>query len=64
LAEYLQFSSIGQERQLVAEPAAVGFLDLLKYCNDPEDETVIGRWGGFVEFGGAEHNSHKSTSIS
>ena len=42
LAEYLQEVSMGQERQLVALPAAVGFRVLLKYWSDPTEVTVVG----------------------
>jgi hypothetical protein len=34
--------SIGQDKQLVALPAAVGLRVLLKYCREPEDPTVVG----------------------
>jgi len=34
--------SMGQERQFVAEPAAVGFRVRLKYWRAPLEETVVG----------------------
>jgi hypothetical protein len=41
-AEYLQDSSMGQERQFVTFPAAVGLRVLLKYWREPEELTVVG----------------------
>jgi hypothetical protein len=64
LAEYLQDASIGQERQFVAFPAAVGFLVLLKYCRDPTDVTVVGMWAGVVDPGGGEQSNQRRRSIS
>jgi hypothetical protein len=55
---------MGQERQLVALPAAVGFRVLLKYWSDPTEVTVVGIWAGLVEPGGGEHSSQRRTSIS
>ena len=35
--------SIGQDRQLVASPAAAGFRDRLKYESVPVEDSVLGR---------------------
>lgn len=64
LAEYLQESSTGHERQLVALPAAVGLRVLLKYWRDPEEVTVVGICAGWDELGGGEQRSQRSKSIS
>jgi hypothetical protein len=55
---------MGQERQLVASPAAVGLRVLLKYNKDPDEATVVGTWGGSLEPGAGEQRSHRSRSIS
>jgi hypothetical protein len=41
-AEYLQLGSAGQERQLVAFPAAVGLRALLKYWREPVEVILVG----------------------
>lgn len=64
LAEYLQLDSIGHEKQLVALPAAVGLRVLLKYWRAAEEETVVGMWAGWVEFGGGEERIQRRRSMS
>ena len=63
-AEYLQDCSIGQDKQLVAFSAAVGFRDLLNCCKAPVDETVVGICAGLSEPVGGEQRSQRRTSIS
>lgn len=55
---------MGQARQLVAFPAAVGLRDLLKYWSEPVEVTVVGMCAGLVELGGGEHRSQRRRSMS
>lgn len=64
LAEYLQDSSIGQDRQFVASPAAVGLRVLLNSWREPAELTVVGICAGWMDPGGGEHKSHNNTSMS
>lgn len=40
--------STAQERQFVASPAKDGFLERLKYFNEPVEVIRDGKWGGPV----------------
>lgn len=60
----MQSFSIGQERQFVADPAAVGLRVLVKYWSDPVEEMVAGICAGCVEFGGGEQSIQRRRSIS
>ena len=55
---------MGQDRQFVASPAAVGFRVLLKYCSEPDEVTVVGMCTGLEESAGSEQSSQRSKSIS
>lgn len=55
---------MGQERQLVASPAAVGLRALLKCSTDPDEVTVLGMCGGSLEPGVGEQRSQRRRSIS
>lgn len=48
----------------MAVPAALGLRLLVKYWREPEDDTLEGRCGGLVEFGGGEQRSQRRKSIS
>lgn len=56
---------MGQERQFVASPAAMGLRALRNWERKPDEEIVDGRWGGDVSsaFVG-EQRSQKRISIS
>lgn len=55
---------MGQERQFVAVPAAVGLRILVKYWRAPDEETVVGMCAGWVESGGGEQRSQRRRSMS
>ena len=55
---------MGQERQFVAVPAAVGLRDLLKYWREPVEVIEVGMWAGLEEPGGGEQRSQRRTSMS
>lgn len=55
---------MGQDKQLVALPAAVGFRFLLKYRTDPEEDTEVGICGGSLDPAGGEQRSQRRRSIS
>jgi len=63
-AENWHSGSAGQERQFVAAAARAGLRCLVKYCKDPEEEIVLGRWAGLVEPGAGEQRSQSRMSIS
>ena len=44
--------------------AKAGFLDLLKYNSEPEEDTLEGRWGGLVDDAGGEQSNQSSKSMS
>ena len=48
----------------MAFPASIGLRDFLKYCNEPEELTDVGRWAGFEDPGGGEQRSQRRMSIS
>ena len=64
MAEYLQELSMGQLKQFVELPAAVGLRALLNNCSEPEEVTELGMWAGVETLGAGEHRSHKRRSIS
>ncbi len=55
---------MGQERQFVAFPAAVGLRVLLKYWSEPVEVTAVGICAGLVEFGGGEQRTQSRRSMS
>lgn len=55
---------MGQERQFVAVPAAVGLRVLLKNWRAPDEVTVVGMCAVWVEFGGGEQRSQRRRSTS